>query len=157
MPAIHEVISTTFDGKNPMASHRLSFATAVVIAALVATAAAAQEKYEPTWESLSQHSIPEWFQDARFGIAGGVDAGPPIWSRSPRSKSNWSLPILRMSSGRRRNDLRVDKMNCEFRRVNGRAPVAPHLAKYSGAYYIDGNQAPLHGARISQISSLRTS
>lgn len=24
--------------------------------------------YEPTWESLSQHRIPEWFRDAKFGI-----------------------------------------------------------------------------------------
>ncbi len=25
-------------------------------------------KYEPTWESLSQYEIPQWFQDAKFGI-----------------------------------------------------------------------------------------
>jgi len=24
--------------------------------------------YEPTWESLSKHAIPEWFRDAKFGI-----------------------------------------------------------------------------------------
>ena len=24
--------------------------------------------YEPAWESLSQHKIPEWFRDAKFGI-----------------------------------------------------------------------------------------
>ncbi|HDY88424.1 MAG TPA: alpha-L-fucosidase [bacterium] len=25
-------------------------------------------KYEPTWESLRQHTTPEWFKDAKFGI-----------------------------------------------------------------------------------------
>lgn len=25
-------------------------------------------KYEPTWESLRQYEVPEWFQDAKFGI-----------------------------------------------------------------------------------------
>lgn len=24
--------------------------------------------YEPTWESLTQHPVPEWFKDAKFGI-----------------------------------------------------------------------------------------
>ena len=25
-------------------------------------------KYEPTWESLKQFTVPEWYQDAKFGI-----------------------------------------------------------------------------------------
>ena len=25
-------------------------------------------KYAPTWESLSQYEVPEWFRDAKFGI-----------------------------------------------------------------------------------------
>ena len=25
-------------------------------------------KFEPTWESLKQYEIPEWFRDAKFGI-----------------------------------------------------------------------------------------
>lgn len=25
-------------------------------------------KYEPTWESLSQYEVPEWFRDAKFGM-----------------------------------------------------------------------------------------
>lgn len=25
-------------------------------------------KYEPTWESLSQYEVPDWFRDAKFGI-----------------------------------------------------------------------------------------
>jgi alpha-L-fucosidase len=26
------------------------------------------EKYEPTWESLAAYSVPDWYQDAKFGI-----------------------------------------------------------------------------------------
>lgn len=29
---------------------------------------AAQGKFEPTWESLSQYEVPEWFRNAKFGI-----------------------------------------------------------------------------------------
>ncbi|MDE6769799.1 MAG: alpha-L-fucosidase, partial [Muribaculaceae bacterium] len=25
-------------------------------------------KYAPTWESLAQYEVPEWFRDAKFGI-----------------------------------------------------------------------------------------
>ena len=25
-------------------------------------------KFEPTWESLSQYKVPEWYRDAKFGI-----------------------------------------------------------------------------------------
>jgi len=25
-------------------------------------------KYEPTWQSLGQHRVPEWFRNAKFGI-----------------------------------------------------------------------------------------
>jgi alpha-L-fucosidase len=28
----------------------------------------AQKKYEPTWESIDSRPIPEWYQDAKFGI-----------------------------------------------------------------------------------------
>ena len=28
----------------------------------------AQGKFEPTWESLQQYQVPEWFRDAKFGI-----------------------------------------------------------------------------------------
>ena len=27
-----------------------------------------REKYEPTWESLKQYEIPDWYVDAKFGI-----------------------------------------------------------------------------------------
>ena len=26
------------------------------------------QKYEPTWESLKDYTVPEWYQDAKFGI-----------------------------------------------------------------------------------------
>lgn len=25
-------------------------------------------KFSPTWESLSQYEVPEWFRNAKFGI-----------------------------------------------------------------------------------------
>ena len=25
-------------------------------------------KFEPTWESLAQYEVPEWFKNAKFGI-----------------------------------------------------------------------------------------
>ena len=30
--------------------------------------ALAGEKYEPAWESINKHPVPEWFRDAKFGI-----------------------------------------------------------------------------------------
>ncbi|MFD1614120.1 alpha-L-fucosidase [Gelatiniphilus marinus] len=41
----------------------------------------AQHKYQPTWESLDARPIPDWFQDAKFGIF--IHWGPysvPAWS-----------------------------------------------------------------------------
>ena len=29
---------------------------------------ASAQKYEPTWESIDSRPVPEWFEDARFGI-----------------------------------------------------------------------------------------
>lgn len=34
----------------------------------VLVTAAVGQPYEPTWESLSKHEVPEWFRDAKFGI-----------------------------------------------------------------------------------------
>jgi alpha-L-fucosidase len=28
----------------------------------------AQGKFQPTWQSLSQYQVPEWFRNAKFGI-----------------------------------------------------------------------------------------
>ncbi len=41
----------------------------------------AQKPYEPTWESLDSRPVPDWFQDAKFGIF--IHWGPysvPAWS-----------------------------------------------------------------------------
>ncbi|MEO8766584.1 MAG: alpha-L-fucosidase [Ginsengibacter sp.] len=35
---------------------------------LTGTFTRAQKKYEPTWESIDSRPIPQWFQDAKFGI-----------------------------------------------------------------------------------------
>ena len=31
-------------------------------------------KFEPTWESLEQYQVPEWFRNAKFGISGVLGA-----------------------------------------------------------------------------------
>jgi alpha-L-fucosidase len=38
------------------------------IVALCAAATVAQTKYEPNWESIGRHQVPEWFHDAKLGI-----------------------------------------------------------------------------------------
>ena len=41
----------------------------LLLAAIVATVSCTTDKkYEPTWESLNQHPVPEWLLDAKFGI-----------------------------------------------------------------------------------------
>lgn len=50
------------------------WATALVASLLVSVSVVAQVEpmasgtFEPTWESLSQYQVPEWFRDAKFGI-----------------------------------------------------------------------------------------
>ena len=41
---------------------------ASLLLAGVPFASACAQAYEPTWESLDSRPIPEWFQDAKFGI-----------------------------------------------------------------------------------------
>jgi len=53
----------------------------LAISGLLINLVDAQEKYQPTWESLDSRPIPEWFQDAKFGIF--IHWGPysvPAWS-----------------------------------------------------------------------------
>lgn len=46
-----------------------AFVVASMILFLIAPRAAAQEvRYQPNWESLDQRPIPQWFDDAKFGI-----------------------------------------------------------------------------------------
>lgn len=41
---------------------------AAALAPRVRAHSAARLKYEPTWESLSQYQVPDWYRDAKFGI-----------------------------------------------------------------------------------------
>jgi len=59
-----------------MKVHRLeslchhSSARAVVwfLGVVLGVAVAGTGPYEPKWESLKRHRVPEWFRDAKFGI-----------------------------------------------------------------------------------------
>ena len=35
---------------------------------LITTISVGQKKYEPTWESIDSRPVPQWFQDAKFGV-----------------------------------------------------------------------------------------
>lgn len=35
---------------------------------IITVSASAEEKFQPTWESLGHYQTPEWYQDAKFGI-----------------------------------------------------------------------------------------
>ncbi len=39
-----------------------------------------------------------------------------------------------------------DLVNWEYHRVNGQVPVAPHVVKFNGSFYMSGNSAPLYRA-----------
>lgn len=52
---------------SPIASAVPSTATPTVIVSTAAEPMAAG-KFQPTWESLRQYEVPEWFRDAKFGI-----------------------------------------------------------------------------------------
>ncbi|WP_304062876.1 alpha-L-fucosidase [Pedobacter glucosidilyticus] len=40
----------------------------LVLSLFITTTGIAQKKYEPTWESIDSRPVPQWFQDAKFGI-----------------------------------------------------------------------------------------
>ena len=40
----------------------------IVIMTIIFNPLTAQEKYRPTWESLSKYECPDWYRDAKFGI-----------------------------------------------------------------------------------------
>jgi alpha-L-fucosidase len=37
--------------------------------AFAVTKVSAQEFYKPTWESLDNHKIPQWYEDAKIGLS----------------------------------------------------------------------------------------
>ena len=51
-------------------------------------------KYEPTWQSLSQHTVPEWFRNAKFGI--WAHWGP----QCVEGTGDWMARSLYMEGGR---------------------------------------------------------
>lgn len=58
-------------GFKPLATGVILFCWAVVMtpgAADAGEAADVPARYEPTWESLEKHPVPNWFKDAKFGI-----------------------------------------------------------------------------------------
>ena len=68
---------------------RTKWVSVVLFAATMTSTLVAADQYEPTWESLSKHPVPEWFQDAKFGLfvhwgvysvmGGGGDMGIAEW------------------------------------------------------------------------------
>ncbi|MCJ7682545.1 MAG: alpha-L-fucosidase, partial [Candidatus Aminicenantes bacterium] len=52
------------------------------------------QKYEPTWESLDSRSMPEWFNEAKFGIfihwgVYSVPAWRPLSEKKYASYAEW--------------------------------------------------------------------
>jgi alpha-L-fucosidase len=47
---------------------QLLLSTVVVIFTVLTVNAGEQTTYQPEWESLQKHPVPEWFRDAKFGI-----------------------------------------------------------------------------------------
>jgi alpha-L-fucosidase len=47
--------------------NRLLLSSALMIC-VVASSPAAEAQFQATWESLKQYKVPEWYQDAKFGI-----------------------------------------------------------------------------------------
>ena len=35
---------------------------------LITNISVGPKKYEPTWESIDSRPVPQWFQDAKFGV-----------------------------------------------------------------------------------------
>ena len=40
----------------------------LILTGLMNVKEVAAQPFEPTWESLKQYKVPEWFKDAKFGI-----------------------------------------------------------------------------------------
>ena len=51
-----------------MKNAMFSYLTAAALLAVCGGFAGAREPFEPTWESLCRHEVPEWLLDAKFGI-----------------------------------------------------------------------------------------
>ena len=47
---------------------RLLFIILLLNIACTISKATAQNDYQPTWESINSRPVPQWFEDAKFGI-----------------------------------------------------------------------------------------
>ena len=64
-------------------------------------AGAAEDRYEPNWESLSDYQVPEWFADAKFGIF--IHWGPysvPAFGSEWYPRRTYEKDTTRHASGR---------------------------------------------------------
>jgi alpha-L-fucosidase len=54
---------------------------------------AAEDRWQPTWESLSQHEVPQWAKDAKFGIYAhwGVYSVSGGWERTVPNWGNYYI------------------------------------------------------------------
>jgi alpha-L-fucosidase len=91
---------------------RVVFALAVSIGVLLTAGLVGQtRRYEPTWESIMQHRVPEWYEDAKLGIfihwglysvPGWAPISEEIWKIDPneRAKNNpyaeWYLNTMKI-------------------------------------------------------------
>ncbi len=75
---------------------RCRFKHILPIAFLILTSwrAMAEERFQPTWESLKKYQTPDWFRDAKFGIfiLWGVYSVPAFgseWYSSQMYRKDW--------------------------------------------------------------------
>jgi len=69
--------------------------TAIVASCLIFSCKKQSQTYQPNWESLEQHEVPDWYDDAKFGIfihwgVYSVPAWAPVGGESSSSQySEW--------------------------------------------------------------------
>ena len=47
---------------------RLALSALLLVAMSCAPTQQPAQRFEPNWESIRTHTVPEWFDDAKFGI-----------------------------------------------------------------------------------------
>lgn len=74
-------------------------------------------KFSPTWESLSQYEVPEWFRNAKFGIWGTLGSAMP--TRSRRLVRSWHVRrgwcCLQVALGALRTSFGIRLQGCNQR------------------------------------------
>jgi alpha-L-fucosidase len=64
-PALNESVKPV---SGTLALMRVKNSSSLVVPVSAKALPMAKGKFEPTWESLQQYKVPEWFRDAKFGI-----------------------------------------------------------------------------------------